>query len=131
MSLRVRPRGGCGRDILTGNIGLALAPMSLNFAPLLRRVVLVRQPALGARFDFQGVGLGAVRGSDHAVMSLFGAIEPRGFFGLTPLRMLFPFEKKLDCRPASGLRRAIARASWMSLRVRPRSFPLGTTSRLC
>lgn len=44
-----------GRDIPGWNIPFALAAMALNFAPLLRGVVLVGQPALGLGLDFCGV----------------------------------------------------------------------------
>jgi len=56
-----------GRDVPGRNIPLALATMALDLAPLLRRVILVREPALRLGLDLQSVGLSPVGRLDQFI----------------------------------------------------------------
>jgi hypothetical protein len=55
---------GGGGNVPVRNVGDVLvstfATMPSNLTPFLRRVVLVGEPALGLRFDFECIGLGTV-----------------------------------------------------------------------
>ena len=55
--------------------------IALHLAARLCRVVLIRQPAFGDRFDLQRIGLRAMGGGDQIVMSRFGGLQPGGPFG--------------------------------------------------
>jgi hypothetical protein len=56
----------CEADVGRGNLLLfrkkVLIGPRCDLAPLLRRIIFVREAALGLRLDFQGVRLGAIGG---------------------------------------------------------------------
>ncbi|WP_210206998.1 hypothetical protein [Methylobacterium currus] len=47
----------------------ALAAVTSDLAPLLRRIVLISEPALGERLYLDGIRLGPVSGGDQATAS--------------------------------------------------------------
>ena len=65
------------------NVGrLYLTPtMASHFASRLRGIIFIRQPAFGGRFDFQCIGLRAMRCCDQIVMGSFGVFQTRSPFG--------------------------------------------------
>lgn len=65
------------------NVGrLYLTPtMASHFASRLRGIILICQTALGGRFDFERIGLRAMRCCDQIIMGSFGVFQTRSPFG--------------------------------------------------